>query len=1210
MRVPWRSENWEGNICENPKLNDSCNKLKNIAINKDDKFEESHSSLSIEDLDQKDWPACVSERGMFMVPFEYTRMIKHPYANSSRDSHGNLTHGHFKKTPFYNSPYSAPAIPFRWMLKNKFKDYKFQDQFGLRLDENIEPKLSFYSPWIQAKENQLELLNSFFNHIKEEESLCFFYTKNVPFIDEPGRFIIGVGRVKKIFDQVEYEYSKDGLIKGMIWDRAIKHTIRPDFEDGFILPYHEAIKFAEEFPEKNFGPQDIVVFAPEDRNLEFSFVSEHVYNDSAIDVLISCKESLIKTMNFLPGSWDKCIDWIDARLGELWVIRGPCPGLGAVLGAFGVKLSNFIAKAISDKVGDNEDPWSYVEKVFEKPKKYLPDLAHYIGNPQRRKWARLPEERVKLLKLLSRFDINQDQAEKLYDPRKRNNNYYNCSDAEILENPYLIYEITRHSPEPVNFKTVDHGIFPDPVIREKHPLPIQSNINYEGDERRVRALIIKILEDATNNGHTLLPQEEVLDKIEAMNLYPPCELDYDDLIIAEEFFDEFILKVEIEGGDPAYKLGYLDEMKQIISDAVTNRVGGKKNFIDADWEHLLDLELGYVENAKNIKLERKAREEKIAALKILAESRISALVGGAGTGKTTLLSVFCNQEDIKSGGVLLLAPTGKARVKLEEKIGKKGFTIAQFLYKNKRFDGRSQRYKLSDNEAEFKGRNIIIDEASMLTEEMLAAVLQSLKEYDRLILVGDSNQLPPIGSGRPFVDIINEILPENFSRKFPIFAPNYAELTINRRQEELEERLDVKLAKWFTNNQLEPWEDDVIDSLFSSGSHDNIRFLSWNTPEEFQDLLLKVIVEDIESVKEIGDSYGFSTSVGAINNGRKFGKGASAKAEDWQILTPVRNLVHGVSEINRLVHKTFREKLINNSYKSKFKPVGAEEIVYGDKVINIANHRRDSFPKDGLGYVANGEIGIVLTNIKYLNVEFSTQPHYTYGFSNREFGDDSDTLLELAYALTVHKAQGSEFGKVILVIPEKCRVISRELIYTAISRHQDHLTILIQGEPSSIMEYSYKNWSEIGKRYTNLFKDPKFIEKEDIYRENDLKSRTSQSKRVRSKSEVIIANLLEAKGIPYSYEKRLTIDGSYRLPDFTIYDEKSGITYYWEHSGMMNDPSYVKNWERRKRWYEKNDILPYEEGGGDKGTLIFTTDNDIEGIDSDKIMQLIEKIFG
>ena len=115
---------------------------------------------------------------------------------------------------------------------------------------------------------------------------------------------------------------------------------------------------------------------------------------------------------------------------------------------------------------------------------------------------------------------------------------------------------------------------------------------------------------------------------------------------------------------------------------------------------------------------------------------------------------------------------------------------------------------------------------------------------------------------------------------------------------------------------------------------------------------------------------------------------------------------------------------------------------------------------------------------------------------------------------------------------------------------------------------------------------------------------------MRSKSEVIIANLLHARGIEYRYEEPLEIDGLTKYPDFTIEDDNTGRTYYWEHLGMLSDERYRKRWLEKMEWLKQHDILPQEDGGGTIGTLITTQDSADGGIDSKAVMQLVEELFG
>src|SRR5690606_19935502 len=212
--------------------------------------------------------------------------------------------------------------------------------------------------------------------------------------------------------------------------------------------------------------------------------------------------------------------------------------------------------------------------------------------------------------------------------------------------------------------------------------------------------------------------------------------------------------------------------------------------------------------------ERLARLEKVAALKVLYSSRVSVLVGSAGTGKTTLLKVLCHEPSVAAGGVLLVAPTGKARVQLAEKVKMPAVTLAQFLISTGRFDWRTEQYRVTgDAQSRAKQyRTVVVDEASMLTEHQLAALLDAVTGVQRLVLVGDPRQLPPIGAGRPFVDIVRRLAPDDIATRFPRCGRGYAELTIPRRQAG-QERDDLVLASWFADGELSPAADLVWQRL-------------------------------------------------------------------------------------------------------------------------------------------------------------------------------------------------------------------------------------------------------------------------------------------------------------------------------------------------------------------------------------------------------------
>jgi hypothetical protein len=196
------------------------------------------------------------------------------------------------------------------------------------------------------------------------------------------------------------------------------------------------------------------------------------------------------------------------------------------------------------------------------------------------------------------------------------------------------------------------------------------------------------------------------------------------------------------------------------------------------------------------------------------------------------------------------------------------------------------------------------------------------------------------------------------------------------------------------------------------------------------------------------------------------------------------------------------------------------------------------------------------------------------------------------------------------VLPNPCRLLSRELLYTALTRQKDRVVILHQGQRSDLLKFSSDDRSETARRLTNLFVAPSPIEIDGRFFEEHLIHRTKRKEMVRSKSEVIIADALAAKGVEYHYELPLTIDGVTKYPDFTIEDMESGETFYWEHCGMLHVPSYRQRWEEKLEWYRSHGIRPQEEGGGDRATLIVTRDEANGSIDSAKIDNLISDLIG
>ena len=564
--------------------------------------------------------------------------------------------------------------------------------------------------------------------------------------------------------------------------------------------------------------------------------------------------------------------------------------------------------------------------------------------------------------------------------------------------------------------------------------------------------MITALEQGAEQGHTLLPRASLSTLIADMPLETDCPVGPEVLAGLEELLEGVVEPVPMAHERLAYQLQRFVDTAELVRRTVRKRTGARsqRHCGDQDFRTVVDRSLGDPRtDTDDTRIENQARREKAAALEEIHASRLSVLIGAAGTGKTTLLKMLCGLDDVAAGGVLLLAPTGKARVQLEIRTGMTGgLTIAQFLMRyGDRYDAETGRYVVTGSPDRCRDyRTVIVDECSMLTEEQLAALLDALAGVDRLVLVGDPRQLPPIGSGRPFVDIVRELEPDDIEHRYPRIGRGYAELTVPRRQQGTT-RADLLLASWFGGNP-DPAADEIWDRL-DTEAMDEVLFESWTDDEDLRAKLLDLIVTELE-LDGPDDEIGFECSLGATtHNGRTYfwrsrDPEARLKAEGWQILSPVRGAEHGVAVLNRVVQQSFRKTWLaraTSRYRKIHRPVGPQGIIYGDKVINLKNSSiRDVYPERP-SYVANGDVGIVVGNYKRRNqkklfplveVEFTSQPGHDYDFKVWEFaGEDGSPPLELAYALTVHKSQGSEFGITFVVLPDPCWPLSRELLYTA-----------------------------------------------------------------------------------------------------------------------------------------------------------------------------------
>ena len=1242
IRVPWHDSGWTGQVCAAPSANTSCLALARIAKAK--RVDQDEVALRrFDDLDAALLPPCVDERAGFLANYDLILHKEHPYKTRSPE-----THGHFGRTTLRLEAFSAACIPFGWMLRRQVEgDERLgivgkADAFRLGYDPAREPELPFDTSWIQDKHNQLIMLDTFFGALEPEASLCFFYAKRTPLAEDSRRVIVGVARVRGVGHATEYSYESPGELKGVLWERCVRHSLRPTgSSDGFLMPYGDLLATA--VGDASLDLSACVAFAPDDQFDSYSFASEHLSDDAAIASLLSCAVALRASAERADVVVATQLAWIDAEIARLWTARGVHPGLGSALTAFGLDHGGLLAHEIvraGATGGQVFNAFAFLDAFVADPARFPQGDRLGFGASFREKWAGLPAERRRLLDLVGRCALKPDQAMRAYQPSLRTF-APPASDADVVANPYLMFERDEASPDRIGFALVDRGVFPGDALREAAPLAPPAAMTDAIDRRRVRALLIDLLERAVGDGgHTLLPRSWLVQRALVAPLEPRCAVDEDVIDINAAWLTDVLADAKTRADEPAYKLPRYATAKTMIRAAITKRVSAKRHDLAHGWRKLVDDELGTMpSDVDDRQEEHRAREEKAASLELLARSRFSVLVGPAGSGKTTLLKILCDLPEVRDRGVLLLAPTGKARVRLEEathRLGQ-GKTLAQFLQGLKRYDGASGRYFWNPAAPKEKGfRTVIIDECSMLTEDQLAALFDAIEGVERLVLVGDPRQLPPIGAGRPFVDICRKLAPPELPPIFPRLTSGYAELTVIGRQRG-SGRGDVLLARQFSGEALDAGADEVWDALHA-GALDRVRAVRWAGPGAIEQTVTDELVAGL-GLTDSSDEVGFERSLGGSEYqgsvyfwaAREVGGdgGAASGSHAWQVLSPIRAGLSGVDALNLAVQHRFRTKAKARAEQTRWakipKPAGPQGLLWGDKVINIRNNgRRRTYPSQDSAYVANGDIGTIVGGFKTktmkrrprdLEVEFNSQPGVQFKYPAWEFtGDDGSPELELAYALTVHKTQGSQFGRTFLVIPKHCRPLTRELLYTALTRHRDQLIILHEDEIGALRRFADPSASEIARRMTDLFEDPAPVAivtaAGSTFLDQHLLHRTSRNELVRSKAELAIAEKLIAMNVPYVYEQPLALCGKTRWPDFTIEDDATGITYYWEHLGLLSDPAYAKRWATKRAAYLKDGVRPFAESEGADRVLIETRELEGSGLDMLEVEKLAKVILG
>lgn len=1209
VRVAWHDSRWSAQVCQAPSANCFCTALDRIREERNDEAEDAAAGRPWSSLRPSDQPPCRAESGAFMNADEWTREFVHPYAGIKKAAE---THGHLKPTLVKVPSYSTFAVPFAWMLRSEQKGIDEKLPVPLPPDEESP----FSSPWVFGRARQEALLKLFFGRLSPEKSLVFFYCKGgQPLGDTIARLVVGVGRIVSIAPPKAYDVSAQKP-SHLMWDGLFRHSVRADSDDGFLLPYHDYLTPTGDPNEDARRLElltDIAVAADPAHMRVFSYAAELAPPDIALSTLVRCLETVrtIRAHGIAKGPWERREEWLNSQIAAAWQDRGAFPGLGPALEALGLRLGTALSmEMVSSKLlGADENPWPLVDALLRgatKPpqKAYQADL-----DAVRDTWVNLSQERRDLLMLLSRLALTSGQAARWFDPSLRmNGTAVSIDDTEILENPYRISEIDLGDwdDSPVSVGMVDRGLLPDSTIAAKHPVPSPSAVSSISDPRRLRAAIVSTLRSASENGDALLGTAEALRSVATLDLAQPCVIGADWPVTNKRSLAGIVELVDVVTDAAAGKttsalqLSELKGREERLRSILGKRAGKAVPAVQADWRSLLVQAISEAGSGFDPRNERHAQAivEQAVALERITSRKLTALVGRAGTGKTSVMGSLMLCEPVAKDGILLLAPTGKARVRLGKATNAEAMTVAQFLNRLGRYDGDRQRPLFSGSEKYRKEKTVVIDESSMLTMDDLVAVLEALDlaHVQRLILVGDPNQLPPIGVGRPFADFVAFL--ETTEAKADDGTPTggaLARLTVEVRTAASTNKASdtLRLASWFTREPQPVDADRVLSELETDGQFNDLEIVFWKTPDDLRSRIVEAFVKHL-GLQNGGDITRFDASLGLDQRGW-VPFGAPEGSERWQMLSPVRMHPHGVYELNRWVQRQFRAGELAAAANPWATSLGDERIVVKDKVIQTVNQWRKAY--DGTTsekyYLANGEVGLVSPGKGgFLNILFAGRPDHRFGYSGRDFPGGSGPL-ELAYALTIHKAQGSEFKKVFVVLPKNCRLLSRELLYTALTRSREQLVLLIEGDNASVLfDLTRPERSETARRATNLFHGGVRTGDGEVPYAEHLIHRTEKGHLVRSKSELVIANMLFQLGVEYEYER--VCDGSTepgRLrPDFSFVTA-DGELIVWEHLGMLNRDDYRRGWEWKRHWYETNGFV-------DRRTLFTSQDDERGGLDA------------
>jgi hypothetical protein len=300
IRVPWHDAGWNGRVCHDPLGNGTCVLLANIGHRRKDAHEQRVAGRAIDELPLADAPPCVAERGTFMSPRPIQLERVHPFVGK------NEAYRHFLPTRQVVPAYSAQAVPFRWMSRQGAEEVSRERQLDLRPElEAIVDALTGWknTTWMMHGENQRTILDAFFETVQPERSLVFFYAKHSPLSEDTRRLLVGAAMVRNVSPTGRYRSDGGASFPSEMWETTIEHSLRPDQREGFLMPYQALLAARDRTGE---DIDDALALAPEGGWESFSYVTEHVSHDLAVDALLALQAAGRRAQRILgdeAGPW-------------------------------------------------------------------------------------------------------------------------------------------------------------------------------------------------------------------------------------------------------------------------------------------------------------------------------------------------------------------------------------------------------------------------------------------------------------------------------------------------------------------------------------------------------------------------------------------------------------------------------------------------------------------------------------------------------------------------------------------------------------------------------------------------------------------------------------------------------------------------------------------------------------------------------------------